>query len=107
MVGRIATMVQLQYLSDGSLVLPRDFLNDLMTVLSELPGFEKELSLVSNQFGCARSCGRYDGWIVIGVMFRKYLKETLARLCGEQFEVYTGLKETYAEANLMRDLVLE
>jgi hypothetical protein len=99
-------MPQLQYLADGSLVLPRDFLNDLMTVLSELPDFEKELSLVSNQFGSARSCGLHDDWIVIGVLFRKYLKETLVRLCREEFEVYTGLKETYAEANLMRDLVL-
>lgn len=98
-------MAQLQYLRDGSLILSRDFLNDLITVLSELPDFEKELSLVSSNFGS--SCSYGEDMVIIGVLFRKYLKETMVRLHREEFEEYTGLKETYAEANLIRDLVLD
>jgi hypothetical protein len=98
-------MPELRYLEDKYLILPRAFLNEVVTVLSELPDFDEELSLVSSYYGSAAPHG--NNMVIVNVIFRDILKETMVRLCREEFEEYTGLKEAYTEANLMRDLVIE
>jgi hypothetical protein len=98
-------MHRLEYDENGAIILSRNFLNELVDVLSRLPDFEEELSLVSCYYKDAVEYS--EDKVIVDEFLRDAVKESLENLCEEEFEEYTGLKEAYAEANLMRDLIID